>query len=626
MCGIVAYIGSKAAVPFLLEGLYTLEYRGYDSAGIALVEHCDKSKDQTAQSLRIVKRVGAVKELDKAITPLNSQACCGIGHTRWATHGAPSEANAHPHTDGDKSIALVHNGIIENHYDLRQELIAKGYSFVSETDTEVVVLLLKDCYLQEPDFKKAFANCIKRLEGSFALAAIHKDYPDTMCVARKGSPLVVAPTEDGIYVASDVLALSPHASQAYVLDNGQYAYLSMKTEPSLSFDISFKSIEDDQTVHPECLDIDKTQFRSGCGSFPDFMLKEIHEQPKVIQGLIDHYCRGEKLQLEGLEAIEEHFEHYKQICIVSCGTSHYASQVARFYLERFCKLPVMLEVASEFNYQDSLIDSSTLCMIITQSGETADTLAAARKMKGLGAQVLAITNVVGSSAARDCDGVLYTEAGPEVSVASTKSYTAQIFMLLLFALYMGQKLSKISDKDVQDALEDLRSLPDCMERSIRRSPEAKAATYLLEHAHSALFLGRGPHFATASEAALKLKELSYIHAESYPAGEMKHGPIALLEPGFPVVVIIPDDDTRAKTLSNIQEIIARGAQVIALASEGDTQILDLATETMFIPKIAQWLSPFIAIIPLQLFAREIARARGKNVDRPRNLAKSVTVE
>lgn len=618
MCGIVGYLGSKAVVPFLLEGLYTLEYRGYDSAGVAVIE---------GSELEIVKRSGEVAALEQALRERSLQGSCGIGHTRWATHGAPTEQNAHPHFDAEKSLAIVHNGIIENSYELRKELCAAGYSFVSETDTETIAHLLKLNYLASSSLEEAFRKTIERLKGSYAIVALHKDHPHMLCVARKGSPLVVAPTAEGIYVASDTLALAKQAKQYISLDNGQYGFLyADKLSEDSPYDACVFYNEQHEKIMLELQNLGCLELSTACEGFPDFMLKEIHEQPQVLDAFLRRHISGSEITLGDFDISSKELKELRRIYIVSCGTSYYASQLAKNYLEYFMKIPVEINVASEFNYQHVLVDGHTLCMIITQSGETADTLTAARKMKSLGASVYAITNVVGSSAARESDGVLYTMAGPEVSVASTKSYTAQVLALMLFALRSARELNTVSEAEYMQALSDLQGLSTALSTVIERADQAQRASSCFEKVHSALFLGRGLDFATACEGALKLKELSYIHAEAYPAGEMKHGPIALLEPGFPVVVLIPQDDMYKKTLSNIEEITARGAEVIALATEGDTQVEQYCSAVMWLPKVSPLLSGLINVVYLQLFAREVALLRGKNVDRPRNLAKSVTVE
>lgn len=618
MCGIVGYVGSQAVVPFLLEGLYTLEYRGYDSAGVAVIEGTE---------LEVIKRSGEVASLERALNERSLRGSCGIGHTRWATHGAPTEQNAHPHFDAEKTLAVVHNGIIENSYELRRELCDAGYRFLSETDTETIAHLLKMQYVNCGNLEEAFAKTVQRLKGSYAIVAVHKDYPHMLCVARKGSPLVVAPVQDGIYLASDTLALARRAQRYMSLDNGQYGFLhadrlgGAKAEDACVFYNA-----EHERVYLKQQDLDQIELSTACEGFPDFMLKEIHEQPQVLEAFLQRHVCGENIRLGDFDLSRESLQALRRIYIVSCGTSYYASQLAKNYIERFMNIPVEINVASEFNYQHVLVDEYTLCMIITQSGETADTLTAARKMKSLGASVYAITNVVGSTAARESDGVLYTMAGPEVSVASTKSYTAQVLALILFALRSAHVLQSMNQEDYHQALDELRALPGLIRKVIDRADQAKAASLVFKEARSALFLGRGFDFATACEGALKLKELSYVHAEAYPAGEMKHGPIALLEPGFPVIVLIPHDEMRKKTLSNIEEITARGAEVIALASDGDTQVENYCKALMWLPKASPLQSGLINVVYLQLFAREVALLRGKNVDRPRNLAKSVTVE
>lgn len=613
MCGIVGYAGKNEVVDFLLSGLYSLEYRGYDSAGIALVG------DQGA--LEVVKRAGSVSHLDEAIKTLGLNACTGIGHTRWATHGEPSELNAHPHVNSDNTLALVHNGIIENHYVLREELEAKGYVFKTETDTEVIAFLLDQEYkkLGSTDMPQALINTCKQLKGAYAIAVCHVDYPHEIFAARNGSPLVCSQSNQGAYLASDMIALAKYVDELIVLDNGQFAHL--KSDGSVRvFDSQNNSLEH------QTMQVDANNVPAASGEYPDFMLKEIYEQPEIARRIVDGHFKDGHIRLDGLNISDADIKDTDRIFIVACGSSYHASLIAKSYIESFARIPVEVAVASEFNYQDVLVSEHTLCIVVTQSGETADTLSAARKIKGLGAKVFAITNVIGSTAAREADGVLYTNAGPEVSVAATKTYFAQVLAMYLLALFLADKKEKLEPQDIENAVSSLRKLPQAIEDILKDISSYEKCAEVCEGARSALFIGRGVNYPTASEGALKLKEISYLHAESYPAGEMKHGPIALLEPGFPVIVVIPQDQTRNKTLSNIEEIMARGAQVCALATEGDEQVKESANYTMFVPAIDTDLTPLVSIVPLQIFARKVALDRGQNVDRPRNLAKSVTVE
>lgn len=637
MCGIVGYVGQNNVTEFLLSGLYSLEYRGYDSAGVALRVEGD------TPHLEVVKKSGQVDHLKAALDENPHASTCGIGHTRWATHGAPTSRNAHPHTNPDQTLAVVHNGIIENHYELRQELLDRGYTFRSDTDTEVFAYLLGDIYAQLSDdetaptdqeiarssrftinpgdnrFERAFAAAISRIEGAFAIVAIHQDFPDELCVARQGSPIVLASTPEGAYVGSDLIALAPYTSEVIAIDNGQIAHLFRDGTVEI-FEPSGKQ------VAGEIRKVDKLSAQTGAEGYPDFMLKEISEQPEVVDRLIKARVHEGMVTLDDLNITDEEINQTDKIFIVSCGTSYFAAQIAKHYIETYAKIPVEVAFASEFNYQDVLVSEHTLCIIVTQSGETADTLTAARKIKSLGARVFAVTNVIGSTAAREADGVLYTQAGPEVSVAATKSFVAQIVALLLVSLFLADKRGTLTRTEIADHVKDLAEIPALLATVLDRSEQAEQAAQIAHGAHSALFLGRGFNYPIASEGALKLKELSYLHAESYPAGEMKHGPIALLEKDFPVVVVIPQDGTRNKTLSNIEEIVARGAVVAAVATDGDTQVASIAQHVMWVPPVSEFLSPLVTVVPLQLFARKVALDRGAHIDRPRNLAKSVTVE
>lgn len=612
MCGIVGFTGRTYAKDLLLQGLYTLEYRGYDSAGVALLDE--------EGNLQIVKRSGSVKVLEEALDQCHANGTTGIGHTRWATHGAPNEANAHPHTDCNKTLAIVHNGIIENHYTLREELVARGHVFASETDTEVIAHLLEEEYAKaQGNLYEAFRATIAQLEGAYALVALHKDHPGELMVARNGSPIVCASTPQGAYVASDMLALAAYTSTVITLDNGQYAHLFK--------DGTVEVFNADGTAAvQELMHVDESRVQVDNGDFPDFMMKEIFEQPEAIEHLLKGRLVDGRIMLDDLNISDEEIANTDRVFIVACGTSYHAGLVAKNYIERLAKIPVEVSVASEFNYQDQLVTEHTLCIIVTQSGETADTLTSARKIKSLGARVFAITNVIGSTAAREADGVLYTKAGSEVSVASTKSYVAQIVALFMVSLFLAEKKGLVSPAEIEGHYRDLLTIPNAIRTVLKRVDQPEAAAALCEGRPSALFLGRGLNWPTASEGALKLKELSYVHAEAYPAGEMKHGPIALLEKGFPVFVIIPNDDTRSKTLSNIEEISARGASVAAVATDGDPMVSEVSQYVMWVPAVPELLTPLICIIPLQVLSRQIAINRGQNVDRPRNLAKSVTVE
>ncbi len=614
MCGIVAYTGSSQAIPFLLDGLKTLEYRGYDSAGVEVL-----AQDG---SLAGVKCVGRVSALVEKCQTRDLRSTCGIAHTRWATHGAPTDRNAHPHTSCDGRVAIVHNGIIENYRSLREELQARGHEFRSETDSEVIAHLVEEA-LRGPaagDVVEALRQATRRLEGSWAVAAISADDPGTVACARKGSPLVLAATDGGAYAASDITALAGITSHVIQLDDGQLA----RMDPSGA--VTAYDASGSEVAKPDTLDIDWDASAATLGGYDDFMAKEIAEQPAAIERLLRGRLSDGRINLDELDLTDDEIAAIDRIYVVACGTSLHVGLLARRFIEGWARIPVVAEAASEFIYEDVLVTDHTLCVIITQSGETADTLAAARKMHAAGAKVFAITNVLGSTAARESDGVLYIQAGPEVSVCSTKAYTAQMVAATILALLLAQKNGHMAMGEVARRFRELARVPDLMRVVLDRSWQAKAAAHEFVHAPSALFVGRGVNSATASEGALKLKEVSYLHAEAYAAGEMKHGPIALLEPGFPVAAIVPRDSVRDKTVSNIQEVIARGATCVAVATDGDEDVASLAERVMWIPDCPENIVPMVAILHLQMLARYVALARGCDVDKPRNLAKSVTVE
>lgn len=614
MCGIVAYTGSSQAIPFLLDGLKTLEYRGYDSAGVEVL-----AQDG---SLAGVKCVGRVSALVEKCQTRDLRSTCGIAHTRWATHGAPTDRNAHPHTSCDGRVAIVHNGIIENYRSLREELQARGHEFRSETDSEVIAHLVEEA-LRGPaagDVVEALRRATRRLEGSWAVAAISADDPGTVACARKGSPLVLAATDGGAYAASDITALAGITSHVIQLDDGQLA----RMDPSGA--VTVYDASGSEVAKPDTLDIDWDASAATLGGYDDFMAKEIAEQPAAIERLLRGRLSDGRINLDELDLTDDEIAAIDRIYVVACGTSLHVGLLARRFIEGWARIPVVAEAASEFIYEDVLVTDHTLCVIITQSGETADTLVAARKMHAAGAKVFAITNVLGSTAARESDGVLYIQAGPEVSVCSTKAYTAQMVAATILALLLAQKNGHMAMGEVARRFRELARVPDLMRVVLDRSWQAKAAAHEFVHAPSALFIGRGVNSATASEGALKLKEVSYLHAEAYAAGEMKHGPIALLEPGFPVAAIVPRDSVRDKTVSNIQEVIARGATCVAVATDGDEDVASLAERVMWIPDCPENIVPMVAILHLQVLARYVALARGCDVDKPRNLAKSVTVE
>ena len=616
MCGVVGYTGPKQAAEWLLDGLQTLEYRGYDSAGIQVVS--------PSGNLHGVKCAGRVADLRERAAVANPSGTCGIGHTRWATHGAPNDKNAHPHLDCSGRIAVVHNGIIENFQDLRRELMRAGHIFRSDTDSEVIAHLIEDAWAgpAKGDLARAVRNACDRLEGSWGLAVISADVPGTLVVTRNGSPLVVASTEDGAYAASDVMPLASVTSHVMQLDDYDVA--------TLTPDGNITIIDRDGVTkqHPTELDIDWDASAATLGGYSDFMAKEISEQPEAIERLLEGRLGEHGIELDELSLSHAELAAVDKIVIIACGTSYHVGLVAKSAIERWARVPVAVEYASEFNYNDEyLVTDHTMCVVITQSGETADTLAAARRMRGMGCNVFAITNVLGSTAARESDGTLYIQAGPEVAVASTKAYTAQMVAAFLLALRLAVAKDLMTRDEVANQYANLCKVPDLMREVLSRRWQDKQASRLFRGKHSSLFLGRNVSSTTAYEGALKLKEISYLHAEAYPAGEMKHGPIALLEPGFPVVAVVPADHVHDKTVSNIQECIARGAVVIGVATDGDEKVAKLCQEVLWVPQCPnELIVPVVAVLHLQILARYVARDRGYDVDKPRNLAKSVTVE
>lgn len=616
MCGIVGYTGRDQAVGYLLEGLSTLEYRGYDSAGVEVVG--------ADGELHGVKCAGRVATLVERCETANLVGTCGIAHTRWATHGAPTDKNSHPHRDCTGRIAIVHNGIIENFRELRGYLQRIGHTLVSDTDSEVIAHLIEDAWAGpcRGDLVTAVRHACRRLRGSWALAVVCADAPGEIVCARNGSPLVVASTERGAYAASDVTPLAGVTSHVIQLENGQFARLEQGGAVTV-YDEEGLVVDAPTTV-----DIDWDASAATLGGYADFMAKEIAEQPEAIERLLSGRLGEKGIVLDELSMSERELAAIDRVYLIACGTSYHVSLIARTLIQTWAKVPVICDYASEFNYeQDVLVTPHTLCVIITQSGETADTLTAARRMRGMGCKVFAVTNVLGSTAAREADGVLYVQAGPEVCVASTKAYTAQMVASALLALRLAQAKRQMDLPEVGRHYRDLCTLPDLIREVISRSWQDKRAAVVFRRAHSALFLGRGVNATTAYEGSLKLKEISYLHAEAYPAGEMKHGPIALLEPGFPVVAIVPADRVHDKTVSNIQEVIARGATCVAVATDGDEAVASLVEHVLWIPPVAdELLVPIVAVVHLQILARYVARTRGCDVDKPRNLAKSVTVE
>ncbi len=607
MCGIIGYTGTEPAAPVLVSGLEKMEYRGYDSAGIAVLEQ---------GCLQVVRRKGKVAELAHTVEHFELTGACGIGHTRWATHGRPSEANAHPHVSCGGHIAVVHNGIIENFADLREELEATGHAFASDTDTEVIAHLVESYY--EGDLLHAVQQAATRITGSYGLAVICDDAPSTIVVTRKDSPIIVGHGQSGSYVASDAIALIEATRDVVVLGDGQFAVL--RPEGIEFFDGAGNAIDPPTTHITWDMDVAEK------GGYPDFMLKEIHEQPRVIRDTLAGRLVNGQLQIDELDLSIEELNLIDRVYVIACGTSYHAGLIAKELIEGWARIPTEVEVASEFRYRNPIITPTTLVVAVSQSGETADTLAAIRDARIKGARVFGITNVLGSPVARESDGVIYTKANKEIAVASTKSFLGQVVSLTLLALLLAQVKGKLRGNQVRLLFRELADTAEQVESILADTSAIEEAARACVDAPSALFIGRGMGAAVAREGALKLKEISYLHAEAYPAGEMKHGPIALINEGFPVIAIATESPIYDKVISNLQESRARGARVIAVATEGDEAIQAHANYVIYIPKVNDKFSAITASVPLQLLARSIAVLRGCDVDQPRNLAKSVTVE
>ena len=610
MCGIIGYVGGKEALPFLIEGLKNLEYRGYDSSGVCLLP-------VTGGALQIRKEQGKIRCLEELMSkdPLPS-AHVGIAHTRWATHGAPCRKNSHPHPNADHTIAVVHNGIIENYQTLRSALIRKGYKFLSETDTEVIVHLVSEYF--EGDIVKAVQRAIADLEGSFAIGVVCSDDPSTLVAARVGSPLIVGIGEGCNFIASDVPAIIRHTRKVIYLKDGQMVVLRRDGVEVTGFDGKKAEVKIDKvTFHMEAAQ------KQG---YPHFMLKEIHEQPEVMARMLKARLKNGRVVLDGLGLPEAALKGIERIKVVACGTAYHAGLVGRYIIEELSGVPVDVDVSSEFRYRTILANKRTLVIAVSQSGETADTLAAVREARAHGAKVVAICNVIGSSLVREADGVLYTHAGPEIGVASTKAYTAQVMMFYLFALKLAEVHRKLPANHRSLLIKDLLEVPALFRGILKDHKKVSAIAKDFAHLGCFLYLGRNINYPTALEGALKLKEISYIPAEGYAAGEMKHGPIALIDEYRAVVCVAPQSDIYEKMISNIQEILSRKGKVVAIATEGDQLIRSYVKHVIAIPRTHKLLTALLAVLPLQFLAYYIAVKRGCDVDQPRNLAKSVTVE
>lgn len=615
MCGIVGYTGSKQVSDILLGGLARLEYRGYDSAGVAL-----EVGTGADCALDVVREVGKVASLAKKLEQHNASSTCGIGHTRWATHGRPTVENAHPHVSCDGRIAIVHNGIIENFAELREELGARGHTLRSETDTEVFAHLVEEGYAATHDLMAAVRDACAHVVGAYGLAAVCADEPGVIAVARKDSPIVVGMGQDGAYLASDIVALIDATRDVVVLEDGQFAKLTSRG-------IEYTDAEG-AVIIPVVTHVDWDVDMAEKGGYPDFMLKEICEQPRVVRDtLVGRLAPTGELDIDGLGLSFEELNLIDRVYVIACGTSYHAGLIAKNLIEGWARIPCEVEAASEFRYRNPIITPTTLVVAVSQSGETADTLAAIRDARIKGGKVFGITNVVGSPVARESDGVIYTKANKEIAVASTKSFIGQIVSLSLLSLLLAQAKGKLKTGQVKMLFHELGDTAAQIQHILdTQGPAIHEAALACKDAASALFVGRGMGTAISYEGALKLKEVSYLHAEAYAAGEMKHGPIALIDPGFPVIAVATKSPTYDKVVSNLKECEARGATIIALATEGDEDIAKIAGHIISIPPVRDCFSAITASVPLQLLAREVALMRGCNVDQPRNLAKSVTVE
>lgn len=609
MCGIVGYVGEKQAVNFLIDGLTKLEYRGYDSAGIAIFD---------GEKINVAKSVGRLAALKEKIKNHIPEGVIGIGHTRWATHGRPSDVNSHPHTDCSGKFAVVHNGIIENFMSLKEELMAKGHKFVSETDTEVVAHLLEDVY--KGDFLQAVNEVLNKIEGSYSLAFMCQDHPDTLICTKKDNPLVIGLGEGENFIASDIPAIIAYTRRTYIMNDGEIAVVKK--------DSIWVTDRKGNPITKKVFEVNWNAEAAEKGGYEHFMLKEIHEQPKAVRDTISPRINKENTQvvLDELKWTKEYVENFNKIYIVACGTAYHAGLVGKYYIEKLARIPVEIDIASEFRYRDPIIDEHTLTIVISQSGETSDTLAALKESKRLGAKTLAVTNVVGSSIAREADQVMYTWAGPEIAVASTKAYTTQLVAMFLFAMYISGLKGTLTAERTHELLTQLRLLPDEIGRTLEDVEPIKTFAKNYAFNDDVFYIGRSLDYNVALEGSLKLKEISYIHAEAYAAGELKHGTLALIESGVPVIALATQKSVYEKTLSNIKEVKARDAVMIGIAAEDDNELEKYVDHVIKVPATDELLIPLLTVVPLQLLAYYAAITRGCDVDKPRNLAKSVTVE
>jgi glutamine---fructose-6-phosphate transaminase (isomerizing) len=611
MCGIVGYIGFRDAYPIIIKGLHRLEYRGYDSAGVALLD----------KELKVYKKAGKVSDLENFVKDVNLNGSIGMGHTRWATHGAPSDRNSHPHSSGDRRLTIIHNGIIENYAVIKETLLAKGHVFKSDTDTEVLIHLVEDIEKEAGvDLREAVRIALNKVIGAYAIVIMSADEPDLLIAARKGSPMVIGVGDGEYFIASDATPIVEYTKNVIYLNDNEIAFVQRGS-------LLIKNIDNTiQTPYVHELDLKLEMLEKG--GYEHFMLKEIYEQPRSIRDCLRGriYPQDGKVQLGGVKEYVDKLKNVDRIIIIACGTSWHAGLVGEYLIEEYARVPVEVEYASEFRYRNPIISERDLVIAISQSGETADTMAAIELAKEKGATIFGICNVVGASIPRTTHAGVYTHAGPEIGVASTKAFTAQVTVLTLLAFYIAQKRGTITQSKLVEYLTELDAVPGLVERALKTNDNIVKIAETFVDSHNCLFLGRGSSFPVALEGALKLKEISYIHAEGYPAAEMKHGPIALIDENMPVVFIATKNSSYEKVISNIQEVKARKGRVIAIVSEGDVDVKEMADYVIEIPQTYEAFVPLLATIPLQLLSYHIAVMRGCNVDQPRNLAKSVTVE
>lgn len=608
MCGIVGYYGKREASPLLIEGLSKLEYRGYDSAGVSILNE---------NGINLTKCKGRLANLEEKLRENPIKGTIGIGHTRWATHGKPSDVNSHPHTNEAKTISVVHNGIIENYIELREMLMAKGYKFQSETDTEVIPHLVDFYY--DGDLLKAVMKAVEKMEGSYAIGVITTNEPDKLVAVRHESPLIVGIGKEETFIASDIPAVLNQTRDVYLLEDKEFVLI---TKDGVKI---FDQYE--QQINKEVFHVTWDADAAEKGGYEHFMIKEIHEQPKAIKDtMASRIIPGKPIRLDDIHITQEQIKNLNKVYIVACGTAYHAGVVGKYVIEKLARIPVEIDIASEFKYRDPIIDENTLMIVISQSGETADTMSALRLAKSKGARVIAVTNVVGSSASREAGDVLYTWAGPEIAVASTKAYVTQLIAMYIIALFFAEQKGTLSNEKIETIKKAMLQLPEKAEEVLKDKETIQKFTSKTSTHKDMFFLGRGLDYAVAMEGSLKLKEISYIHSEAYAAGELKHGPIALIEDGTVVIVLATQEELYDKMVSNIKEVTARGAKVYAFAQEGHTEIEKSVHSASYIPRVMDLLAPVISVIPLQLFSYYMSIEKGCDVDKPRNLAKSVTVE